>query len=76
MENRDLTKQILDIVQELHGQNFDMDTDLRDQGLDSLDIVELVMKIEKEFNIAITDDEVISAKSIKDISELVDSKLN
>lgn len=49
------------------------DTDLtKDLGLDSLDMVEVYMNIENEFNIKVSDEEISKCGTrIKDIKELV-----
>lgn len=52
--------------------------------MDSLDMVELVMAVEEDFNIAITDDEVEAfrptpaekQKPMSDLVKLIDSKLS
>lgn len=50
--------------------------DVRDiHGLDSLDMVEFVMKIEKEFDITFTDDEMISTKTVEEFIDLTVDKL-
>ncbi|CEI58590.1 Acyl carrier protein [Candidatus Portiera aleyrodidarum] len=40
---------------------------IEELGADSLDIIELVMALEEEFNIEITDEESKNIKNIKDI---------
>jgi acyl carrier protein len=46
-----------------------------DLSLDSLDVVELVMAIEDEFEVEIDDDETTSVLTISDAVRLIDSKL-
>lgn len=41
-----------------------------DLGADSLDAIELVMEFEKEFNIGITDDEIMAATTTGDIRDI------
>jgi acyl carrier protein len=43
-------------------------------GMDSLDTVELVMRIEEDYNIEITDAEASDIKSFADLLALVESK--
>lgn len=43
----------------------------RDLGLDSLDIVEVVMAIEEEFSIGIPDEEADKIRTFKDATELI-----
>lgn len=45
-----------------------------DLGMDSLDTVELVMKIEEDYGIEITDAEASDIKSFADLLTLVESK--
>lgn len=45
-----------------------------DLNIDSLDVVELVMKLEEEFNIEVSDEDAANLLSIKDIANYVASK--
>jgi acyl carrier protein len=47
-----------------------------DLNLDSLDIVEIVMAIEEEFNITISDDDIQKLKTVKDAVEYIKSKIS
>lgn len=49
---------------------------VNDLGFDSLDSVELVMNIEKEFGISIDDSEWYSCRTVKDTVNLVNKLLN
>ncbi|MEN6475654.1 MAG: acyl carrier protein [Syntrophaceae bacterium] len=46
-----------------------------DLGADSLDLVELIMTVEEEFNIEIPDDEAEKIKFVKDAIEYVKARL-
>ncbi len=46
---------------------------MEDLGADSLDIVELVMSIEEEFDIEITDEEAETIKTVKDLKEHIEA---
>ena len=48
-------------------------TFIDDLGADSLDIVELIMAFEEEFNIEIPDDVAEKIKTVKDTVEYIDS---
>ncbi len=51
-------------------------TSLTDElGADSLDLIDMLMTIEREFNIAITDPEADNIKTFNDIVEIVETKL-
>lgn len=47
-----------------------------DLGADSLDVVELVMAFEDEFQIEIPDEEVGEIKTVKDAVDYISKKLN
>jgi len=47
-----------------------------DLGADSLDMVEIVMEVEHQFNIEIDDDEYLHCTTVDLIAELVNKKLN
>lgn len=67
---------VLDKVKAILAEQFDVeedkiteDTDLQDDlGADSLDVVDLLMSIEDEFEIEVPDDEI---ENIKTVSALV-----
>ena len=48
-------------------------TSIDDLGADSLDIVELIMAFEEEFNVEIPDDVAEKIKTVKDTVEYIDS---
>ena len=46
-----------------------------DIGADSLDIVEMLMDVESEWNITVDDSEVLNVRTVGDVVKLVESKL-
>lgn len=46
-----------------------------DLGADSLDVVELMMEIEKDFNIKVEDGEMEGVKTVQDAVNLIETKL-
>ncbi len=50
-----------------------MDTSFEDLDADSLDIVELVMALEEEFNLEISDDEVEKIKTVGDVVRYIEA---
>jgi acyl carrier protein len=48
---------------------------LDDLGADSLDVVELVMALEEEFDIEVPDEDVESIRTIKDVESYVTGKV-
>ena len=49
---------------------------IEDLGCDSLDVVDLIMDIEKEFNISIPDDDVTRLNTVGNLIEYVKGRLN
>ncbi len=45
-----------------------------DLGADSLDAVELIMNVEDEFNISISDEDAINIKTVGDLVGFIDKK--
>ena len=45
-----------------------------DLGADSLDVVEMLMTLEDEFNVTVTDEESVNLKTVGDIVKLIDCK--
>lgn len=43
-------------------------------GADSLDVVEMLMTLEDEFNVTVTDEESVALKTVGDIVKLIDKK--
>ena len=44
-----------------------------DLGADSLDLVELLMTLEDEFNVTVSDDEAIKLKTVEDIVKIIEA---
>ena len=77
--NMDIESQVKKLIVDrldLTGQVFSMDDRFSDLGVDSLDAVELIMAIEDEFEIVITDEESQSCTTTNAVIALVRSKLD
>lgn len=80
-----ITKRLMDSVRasmhnvfwslEIHVQPAEYDTPLKDMGVDSLEIVELCLSIEKHFKVTVTDKELALMATFNDAVELVTKKL-
>lgn len=46
---------------------------LEDLGADSLDLVELLMTLEDEFHVSISDEEAIKLKTVEDIVKIIEA---
>lgn len=47
---------------------------MEDLGADSLDIVELLMTLEDEFGIEVSEEEAVKLKTVSDIVKIIDSR--
>ena len=62
---------------ELDEDEVTMDTNIvKDLGADSLDVVELLMALEDEYDITITDDAVRELYTVREVVEFVDKMLD
>ncbi len=52
-----------------------METSFEDIDADSLDIVELVMALEEDFDLEISDQEIESIKTVGDVIKYIESKV-
>lgn len=46
-----------------------------DLGVDSLDIWEIVSKIEEEFSIEVSEDDVLQVNAVKDVVQMIEDKM-
>ena len=73
---------ILEKLKAMVKEQFDINVDgvtpqtdiKKDLGLDSLDIVEILMSVEEEWGIIIDDDETASLKTVADVIALIERK--
>lgn len=64
--------EVFRIIKTQTSKNFDENTNIRELGLDSLDLVELVVEFEEKIGVDIPNDKIASIKTIKDILILLD----
>jgi len=68
---RDILVDQLDVDEEAVTMESSITDDL---GADSLDVVDMVMSFEEEFDIEIPDEEIESMKTVGDIVKFIESK--
>ena len=49
---------------------------LKDLGLDSLDLVEVLMSIEEEFDIEFEEEEMLALKTVQDVYDAIERKIS
>lgn len=76
----DVKQEIIDIV----GEHLDYDKSkiqmksdiVNDLGADSLDCVEIVMALEKKYDISISDEDADNVRTIEQLIKIVEEKIN
>lgn len=76
-------KSMLDKIMELLAKQLRIDVNtlspdtniIEDLGADSLDVVEMLMAIEENFGISVSDEEAITLKTISDVADFIERKL-
>lgn len=71
--------EILEIVKEkikdrINIDSINYDDRLDELGLDSLDLVETMLKIEEAVGVEFTSDEIVELKTIQDVVNLIEAK--
>ena len=72
MERSEVAEKVITIVYDqldVLAERIKESNNLKDLGADSLDFVELVMKVEEEFNIAVPDE---AAATLKTVGQVID----
>ena len=76
MTRQDIEKKVTDILVDKLGvepEEVKNDANFEDDlGGDSLDLMVVVMELEKDFRISVTDEEVDQAKTVGDICDIVE----
>jgi len=47
---------------------------VKDLGADSLDVVEMIMSLEEEFNVSVPEDDAMNIKTVGDIINLIEGE--
>jgi len=75
---------IFDKIRDSLAAQFEVDPDtitretnvMNDLGADSLDLVELIMSLEDEYGVSVTDESVYEHKTVGEIADYIESLLN
>lgn len=66
-------REILSSQLDVDAETITMDTNIMDDlGADSLDVVELIMALEDEFNLVITDETVRELYTVREVTEFIE----
>lgn len=63
------------LTKKLKIETIDPNKELRELGLDSLDVVELLLDLEDEFGVEFTSDELKTLKKVSDLYDAIRAKI-
>ena len=63
------------LAKRLKTATINPESDFRELGLDSLDVVELLLDLEDQLNVKFTSDELKQFKKVSDLYNAIDAKL-
>lgn len=70
-------KEIISVQFNVDKESIDRETSFKDTlNADSLDLVELVMALEDEFNLEVEDEDMSSIKTVGDVVDNIESELD
>lgn len=67
---------ILKELRKFSNKEISDDSNIKDLNIDSLDLLQLVVTLEKNMQISISDEELLSIKIVKDIINIINKKKN
>ena len=74
----ELAEKVKQLIADQLGKSVDEITDdkevVKDLGADSLDVVEMLMGLEEEFNITVPEEDAVNIKTVGDIIALIQEK--
>lgn len=69
-----MNNEILDFIRHNYDNNFDENTPLQDIAGDSLDLLDLVFRLEENFDVRLEDKELLNIKKLSDLFSLISDK--
>ena len=78
MNREEIKEQVFLGIEEIVWDDVDRDEELelrKDIGFDSLDCIEFLMHIERDFKISIPDEEAEPVKTVKEVIDIIEQKV-
>ena len=78
MNREEIKEQVFLEIEEIVWDDVDRNEDLelrKDIGFDSLDCVEFLLKIERQFKISVSDEEAEPVKTVKEFIDIIEQKV-
>ena len=74
-----MVEKIIDLLAKqfrIDPSTIDADTNIvEDLGADSLEVVDMLMAIEENFGITVSDEEALTLKTVKNVADFIEKKL-
>lgn len=74
MEREAIVEKVIEVVNDtldVEGADLNENTNLKDLGADSFDLLELVTALEDEFDLAMDDDDVANISTIGEVADAI-----
>lgn len=68
-------EEIKKIIKDKTGKEVKIDSNLRDLGIDSLDLLDFIVEAETKLNVQINDEELMSLQTIGDVVKALENKV-
>jgi acyl carrier protein len=63
----DISQRVIEIIADITGQDVSEESSLDEIAVDSADVILAVVELEEEYDISITDDEIMGFETVGDI---------
>jgi acyl carrier protein len=75
--NMNAEKEVIEAISKVaKGKEVTLDSNIKELGMDSLDVVDMLMDIEDKYGIEFENEEMTSLVTIRDVVNSVEKKLN
>ncbi len=68
-------EEIKKLIKSRFGKDVELTTELDQTGIDSLDLLDLVVEAEGNYGVTVTDAELVNMKTIEDVVKAISTKL-
>ncbi len=76
MKRETIFQAVQTILKERNINNITENTVFTELGLDSLDLMDLIIKAEQKYDVIIPDEELLEIKTVKDLLNILENLLN
>ncbi|TDV24479.1 acyl carrier protein [Mycoplasmopsis mustelae] len=73
--NNEISQKVLNKLKKLSKKKVNESDELNLLNIDSLDFAELLIELEEEYKISISDEELLNLKTVKDVVDIIQIKM-